>query len=167
MRQEKYAQAAAAFRKLGDYRDSKTAAAKCDELENELTARLAAERAEQNRLAAERAAKEAAERAEKERIAAEIAEKKDNLRKYAVSSGLIQDTEVADGGELAQLIDAGDEAGIKNVIAERFMAKNAEKKTAPKKEVSEVKEEKPRVDLKNYNSEPRDYKDIMKQYLGR
>ena len=111
--------------------------------------------------------KEKFEQAEQERIAAEIAEKKDNLRKYAVSSGLIQDTEVADGGELAQLIDAGDEAGIKNVIAERFMAKNAEKKTAPKKEVSEVKEEKPRVDLKNYNSEPRDYKDIMKQYLGR
>lgn len=111
--------------------------------------------------------KEKFEQAEQERIAAEIAEKKDNLRKYAVSSGLIQDAEVAEGGELAQLIDAGDEAGIKNVIAERFMAKNAEKKTAPKKEVSEVKEEKPRVDLKNYNSEPRDYKDIMKQYLGR
>lgn len=111
--------------------------------------------------------KEKFEQAEQERIAAEIAEKKDNLRKYAVSSGLIQDAEVAEGGELEQLIDAGDEAGIKNVIAERFMAKNAEKKTAPKKEVSEVKEEKPRVDLKNYNSEPRDYKDIMKQYLGR
>lgn len=111
--------------------------------------------------------KEKFEQAEQERIAAEIAEKKDNLRKYAVSSGLIQDAEVADGGELAQLIDADDEAGIKNVIAERFMAKNAEKKTAPKKEISEVKEEKPRVDLKNYNSEPRDYKDIMKQYLGR
>ena len=81
MRQEKYAQAAAAFRKLGDYRDSKTAAAKCDELENELTARLAAERAEQNRLAAERAAKEAAERAEKERIAAENRAREEEIRR--------------------------------------------------------------------------------------
>ena len=81
MKQEKYAQAAAAFRKLGDYRDSKTAAAKCDELEKELTARLAAERAEQNRLAAERAAKEAAERAEKERIAAENRAREEEIRR--------------------------------------------------------------------------------------
>lgn len=120
-----------------------------------------------NEIASLNVYKEKFEKAEQERIDAEIAEQKDNLRKYAVSSGLIQEAEVAECGELAQLIETNDEAGIKNVIAERFMAKNAAKKTAPKKEISEVKEEKPRVDLKNYNSEPRDYKDIMKQYLGR
>lgn len=120
-----------------------------------------------NEIASLNVYKEKFEKAEQERIDAEIAEKKDNLRKYAVSSGLIQEAEVAECGELAQLIETNDEAGIKNVIAERFMAKNAAKKTAPKKEISEAKEEKPRVDLKNYNSEPRDYKDIMKQYLGR
>lgn len=120
-----------------------------------------------NEIASLNVYKEKFEKAEQERIDAEIAEQKDNLRKYAVSSGLIQEAEVAECGELAQFIETNDEAGIKNVIAERFMAKNAAKKTAPKKEISEVKEEKPRVDLKNYNSEPRDYKDIMKQYLGR
>ena len=125
--------------------------------------------AKDNEIASLNVYKEKFEQAEQERIAAEIAERKDNLRKYAVSSGLIVDAEVAEGGELAQLIDANDEAGIKNVIAERFMAKNAEKKPAPKKEVSEIKsEEKVRLDLKNYSSdEPKDYKAVMKAYLGK
>ena len=125
--------------------------------------------AKDNEIASLNVYKEKFEQAEQERIAAEIAERKDNLRKYAVSSGLIEKAEVAEGGELAQLIDANDEAGVKSVIAERFMAKNAEKKPAPKKEVSEIKsEEKVRLDLKNYSSdEPRDYKAVMKKYLGR
>ncbi len=125
--------------------------------------------AKDNEIASLNVYKEKFEQAEQERIAAEIAERKDNLRKYAVSSGLIEEAEVAEGGELAQLIDANDEAGIKNVIAERFMAKNAEKKPAPKKEVSEIKsEEKVRLDLKNYSSdEPKDYKAVMKAYLGK
>lgn len=121
-----------------------------------------------NEIASLNVYKEKFEKAEQERIAAEIAEKKENLREYAVSSGLIKKEEVCAGGELAQLIESDDEAGIKSVIAERFMEKNAEVKNAPKKEISEVKgEEKPHVDLKNYNSEPRDYGSIMKQYLGR
>lgn len=125
--------------------------------------------AKDNEIASLNVYKEKFEQAEQERIAAEIAERKDNLRKYAVSSGLIVDAEVAEGGELAQLIDSNDEAGIKNVIAERFMAKNAEKKPAPKKEVSEIKSEgKVRLDLKNYSSdEPKDYKAVMKAYLGK
>lgn len=125
--------------------------------------------AKDNEIASLNVYKEKFEQAEQERIAAEIAERKDNLRKYAVSSGLIVDAEVAEGGELAQLIDANDEAGIKNVIAERFMAKNAEKKPAPKKEVSEIKSDgKVRLDLKNYSSdEPKDYKAVMKAYLGK
>ena len=49
------------------------------------------------------------------------------------------------------------------------MAKNVEKKPAHKKEVSEIKsEEKVRLDLKNYSSdEPKDYKAVMKAYLGK
>lgn len=121
-----------------------------------------------NEIASLNVYKEKFEKAEQERIAAEIAEKKENLREYAISSGLIKKEEVCAGGELAQLIESDDEAGIKSVIAERFMEKNVEAKNTPKKEISEVKsEEKPHIDLKNYSSEPRDYGSIMKQYLGR
>lgn len=54
-----------------------------------------------NEIASLNVYKEKFEKAEQERIDAEIAEQKDNLRKYAVSSGLIQEAEVAECGELA------------------------------------------------------------------
>lgn len=71
MQQEQYAAAAKAFRAVGDYRDCLTVAVKCEELEAQRLAKIAAEQAERERIAAERRAKEEAERKEKERIAAE------------------------------------------------------------------------------------------------
>ena len=81
MKQQQYAQAAAAFRAIGNYRDCQTVAKKCDELEKEKQARIAAEQAEQRRIAAERAAKEEAVRKEKERVAAELKAREDEIRR--------------------------------------------------------------------------------------
>lgn len=79
MKQGRYADAAAAFRAIGDYRDCEAIAAKCDELEKQRLAEEAAARAEQTKREAERRAKEEAERKEKERIAAELKRQQETI----------------------------------------------------------------------------------------
>ena len=86
MKQQQYAQAAMAFRTLGDYRDSQSVAAKCDTLEKQKQAQLAAEQAEQRRIEAELRAKEEAEQAEKERVAAELKTREDEIHRRKVEA---------------------------------------------------------------------------------
>ena len=86
MKQQQYAQAAMAFRTLGDYRDSQSVAAKCDTLEKQKQAQLAAEQAEQRRIEAELRAKEEAEQAEKERVAAELKAREDEIHRRKVEA---------------------------------------------------------------------------------
>lgn len=81
MKQGRYADAAAAFRAIGDYRDCKTVAVKCDELEKQRLAEEAAAKAEQAKRDAERRAKEEAERKEKERVAAELKAREDEIKR--------------------------------------------------------------------------------------
>ena len=84
MKQQRYAEARAAFRALGDYSDSQAAAGKCDQLESQRQAELAAAKAEEAKREAARRAKEEAERREKERVAAELkAREEENLRREA------------------------------------------------------------------------------------
>lgn len=63
-----------------------------------------------------------AERMERERLEAEKAQKVDALREYAAKSGLISAEEMDGDGDIAALISDGNEAEIKRIIAERFMA---------------------------------------------
>ena len=59
--------------------------------------------------------KDQAEKAEAEKAAAELAQKKENLRQYALSSKMITEAEVSEGGNYASLIENLDETGIKRV----------------------------------------------------
>lgn len=114
--------------------------------------------------------KDQAEKAEAEKAAAELAQKKENLRQYALSSKMITEAEVSDGGNYASLIENLDETGIKNVIAERCV-EVAKKAPAEKKiETSEVhKSESIKLNLNEtkYNTTNANKRDAWREYLGK
>lgn len=114
--------------------------------------------------------KDQAEKAEAEKAAAELAQKKEDLRQYALSSKMITEAEVSDGGNYASLIENLDETGIKNVIAERCV-EAAKKAPAEKKiETSEVhKSESIKLNLNEtkYNTTNANKRDAWREYLGK
>lgn len=77
---------------------------------------------------------EAYEQAEAERKQAEANAKMDELRRYALRSGLISEADL-ETEEIQHMIAELDEAGIKQVIASRYMASLSEK---PAPEVKET-----------------------------
>ena len=114
--------------------------------------------------------KDQAEKAEAEKAAAELAQKKENLRQYALSSKMITEAEVSEGGNYASLIENLDETGIKSVIAERCV-EAAKKAPAEKKiETSEVhKPESIKLNLNEtkYNTTNANKRDAWREYLGK
>lgn len=114
--------------------------------------------------------KDQAEKAEAEKAAAELAQKKENLRQYALSSKMITEAEVSEGGNYASLIENLDETGIKSVIAERCV-EAAKKAPAEKKiETSEVhKPESIKLNLNEtkYNTTNANERDAWREYLGK
>lgn len=114
--------------------------------------------------------KDQAEKAEAEKAAAELAQKKEDLRQYALSSKMITEAEVSEGGNYASLIDNLDETGIKSVIAERCV-EAAKKAPAEKKiETSEVhKPESIKLNLNEtkYNTTSANKRDAWREYLGK
>lgn len=74
--------------------------------------------------------KEAADKAEVERLEAEKQAKISALEEYASKSGFITSEEISEDGEIKTMISELDEAGIKQLIADRFMASLQEKKLA-------------------------------------
>lgn len=114
--------------------------------------------------------KEQAEKAAAEKAEAELAQKKENLRQYALSSKMITEAEVSEGGNYASLIDNLDETGIKSVIAERCV--EAAKKAPAEKniETSEVhKPESIKLNLNEtkYNTTNANKRDAWREYLGK
>ncbi len=114
--------------------------------------------------------KDQAEKAEAEKVAAELAQKKEDLRQYAISSKMITEAEVSEGGNYASLIENLDETGIKSVIAERCV-EAAKKAPAEKKiETSEVhKPESIKLNLNEtkYNTTNANKRDAWREYLGK
>ena len=112
--------------------------------------------------------KDQAEKAEAEKAAAELAQKKEDLRQYAISSKMITEAEVSEGGNYASLIENLDETGIKSVIAERCV-EAAKKASAEKKiETSEVhKSESIKLNLNEtkYDANASDVKSIMRKVI--
>ena len=112
--------------------------------------------------------KDQAEKAEAEKAAAELAQKKEDLRQYAISSKMITEAEVSEGGDYASLIENLDETGIKSVIAERCV-EAAKKAPAEKKiETSEVhKPESIKLNLNEtkYDANASDVKSIMRKVI--
>lgn len=114
--------------------------------------------------------KDQAEKEEAEKAAAELAQKKEDLRQYALSSKMITEAEVSEGGNYASLIEDLDETGIKSVIAERCV-EAAKKASAEKKiETSEVhKSESIKLNLNEtkYNTTSANKRDAWREYLGK
>lgn len=106
------------------------------------------------------------EQAEQERLALEQAEKKEALRRYAVDSGFIAPAEVAEGGSLAALIQETDEAGIKSVIADRFMESMKKRTKGRARETAQAECKKPEVKAGLINAPcDDDVREIMDSYL--
>lgn len=114
--------------------------------------------------------KDQAEKDAAEKAAAELAQKKEDLRQYAISSKMITEAEVSEGGNYASLIENLDETGIKSVIAERCV-EAAKKAPAEKKiETSEVhKPESIKLNLNEtkYNTTNANKRDAWREYLGK
>lgn len=93
--------------------------------------------------------KEACEKAEQERIEAETAQKRIDLKAKVEKSNLFTEDEI-ESTEISSLIETVDEAAIRNLMADKFMASlEGEKETV---ETSEVKVEtaiKPKANIDN------------------
>lgn len=114
--------------------------------------------------------KDQAEKAEAEKAAAELAQKKENLRQYALSSKMITEAEVSEGGNYASLIENLDETGIKSVIAERCVEAAKKAPVEKKIETSEVhKPESIKLNLNEtkYNTTSANKRDAWREYLGK
>ena len=114
--------------------------------------------------------KDQAEKAEAEKAAVELAQKKENLRQYALSSKMITEAEVSEGGNYASLIENLDETGIKSVIAERCVEAAKKAHTEKKIETSEVhKPESIKLNLNEtkYNTTNANKRDAWREYLGK
>lgn len=114
--------------------------------------------------------KDQAEKAEAEKAAAELAQKKEDLRQYAISSKMITEAEVSEGGNYASLIDNLDETGIKSVIAERCVEAAKKAPVEKKIETSEVhKSESIKLNLNEtkYNTISANKRDAWREYLGK
>lgn len=112
--------------------------------------------------------KDQAEKEEAEKAAAELAQKKEDLRQYALSSKMITETEVSEGGNYASLIENLDETGIKSVIAERCVEAAKKTPTEKKIETSEVhKSESIKLNLNEtkYDANASDVKSIMRKVI--
>ena len=76
----------------------------------------------ENQVSALQPFKDAADKAELEKAEAEKTEKRNNLKTYAMKSGFISEEEISENAEIAEMVENLNEAGIKAIIAERFMA---------------------------------------------
>lgn len=95
--------------------------------------------------------KEAAEAAEAERVNAARQEKVKALEEYAVKSGFITSEEISQDGDIKSMISELNEAGIKQVIAERFMASLQEPQSDESEpETAEIYNE-PEVEIASVN----------------
>lgn len=108
--------------------------------------------------------KERCDKADAERAAAEMAEKKNQLRNYAMASKLISEAEVAEGGNLVEMIENLDEDGIRRVIAERYMKNLANGSTTT--ETASVNNNVKKNIESSQDDASVSFMSIMRSYLG-
>lgn len=115
--------------------------------------------------------KEKFEEAEQIRIANELSEKQNTLKDYAKKSGFITDEEIESSEDIKVLIENVDEAGIKAIIAERFMKsleenKEKEVETSAAKPTEETATAKANITVGEDDNVVTP-KSVMKSYLGK
>ena len=115
--------------------------------------------------------KESFEQAEQVRIEKETSAKRETLKKFAINSNFISETELSSDESIKICIDNVDEKGLKAIIAERFV-KSLDVKTedtnSKEVETSSIVEpvETPKADITDSDVEISS-KNIMKQFLKR
>ena len=115
--------------------------------------------------------KESFEQAEQIRIEKETSAKRETLKKFAINSNFISETELSSDESIKICIDNVDEKGLKAIIAERFV-KSLDVKTedtnSKEVETSSIVEpvETPKADITDSDVEISS-KNIMKQFLKR
>lgn len=131
------------------------AIAKANERINELSAQVAALQPY----------KDAADQAEQARIEAELAQKRVQFREKMLASKLFDESEIEASEALRSMIEQLDEAGLKNEIAERFMAKL---ESEPEVKTETAQAEKP-VEVVRTQAEQAemDTKAFMRVFLGK
>ena len=113
--------------------------------------------------------KESFEQAEQVRIEKETSAKRETLKKFAINSNFISETELSSDESIKICIDNVDEKGLKAIIAERFV-KSLDVKTedtnSKEVETSSIVEpvETPKADITDSDVEISS-KNIMKQFL--
>lgn len=98
------------------------------------------------------------EKAEQERIAAELDVRRKDLMNYALESTYISKQEIETSEEIKALIEKVDEAGIKNIIADRVVAS-----IKPKNKNTETSAAKAVITKDDDTSK---YKSFIKEYIG-
>ena len=115
--------------------------------------------------------KESFEQAEQARIEKETSIKRENLKKFAIDSKFISETELSSDESIKICIDNVDEKGLKAIIAERFVKSldiKTENTNSKEVETSSITEpvETPKADITDSDIEVSS-KNIMKQFLKR
>lgn len=117
--------------------------------------------------------KEAADKAESERIEAETAEKREQLKAFALKSGLIKESEFESDEKIKTCIDNVSQKDLNAIIAERFIASlnSKETKVENTQEIASANdtnnEATVKVNLANADDDVLDAKAVMKAYLGK
>jgi len=93
--------------------------------------------------------KEAADKIEAEKLAAEKQAKITALAQYAAKSGFVTSEEISEDGEIKTMISELNEAGIKQLIADRFMASLQQEKPAEVEVASAKEDSVPQTVLEN------------------
>ena len=109
--------------------------------------------------------KEAAEKAEAERLAAEKQEQIAALEQYVLKSGFVTSEEISNDGDVKTMIAELNKAGIKQLIADRFMASLQNEKPAE----PAVSEKEPKIETAELNLEVSDDDDasIVTLYINK
>ena len=114
--------------------------------------------------------KEAADKAEKERIEAETASKREDLKKHALKSGLITESEFESDENIKASIDNVSQKDLDAIIAERFIAsldKKEEENNIKTSSVEPKKDNNTKLNLSDASDSKLDPKEIMRAYLGK
>lgn len=118
------------------------------------------EKAEQERIIAE-------QKLEEERIIAETLEKKNELKKYAISSKMISEEEFETSEEIKSMIENLDKDSIKGIIADRVIASLETKEVSKTVDTSEAQDKNVTINLSSVDDEINEKLSAVKDFLKR
>jgi len=114
--------------------------------------------------------KEKFEKSEQDRIEKELSEQRETLKSYALKSGYISEEDILSSETIKNLIENVDEAGIKTIIAEKFMESLEVTTTEVSSQTTETQETEVaqiKANISNTEETSVDYLAAMKSFLNK